>query len=62
MANYNTRGSAQNQSIVMRCCAEDKSALKLIAAKKGTTMSELIRNLLIQEKWIEPSYMANDEI
>ena len=60
MANYNTRGSAQNQSIVMRCCAEDKAALKLIATQKGTTMSELIRTLLIKEKWIEPCYISDE--
>ena len=61
MANISRRGSPQNQSIIIRCAKEDKEAMRMVAASQGTSMSELIRNLLIQNKYIEP-YYASDEI
>jgi len=54
--NYKTRGRAQDHSLVFRCCAEDKAALKKKASELGVTMSEIIRKLLIENEYIQPSY------
>ena len=56
MANYKLRGSSQTESIVMRCTKEDKAALKVLAAENGTSMSDLIRTMLINNKYIKPFY------
>ena len=60
MANIARRGFPQNESIIIRCAKEDKEAMRMAAAASGTSMSELVRGLLIQNKLIEP-YYATDE-
>ena len=60
MANINRRGSTQNQSIVFRCTLEDKVLLKDVASKQGSSISELIRSLLIQHKLIQPTYITDE--
>jgi len=56
MASYKLRGSSQVESIVVRCTAEDKEAIKELASSRGTSMSNVVRELLIENEYIKASY------
>ena len=56
--NIARRGAHQDQSIVFRCTAQDKAAIRLAADHSGLTMSDLIKGLLIKEKIIDAKYKA----
>ena len=52
-----------NESIIIRATQQDKVELKLAAAQQGTTVSTLIRRLLIEQKIISPiTYHSNEEL
>ena len=56
MANYKLRGSSQVESLVVRCTAEDKEAIRELALSQGTSMSNVVRELLIENNYIKASY------
>ena len=47
------RGSAMNESLVLRCTLADKAQLKLAAQQEGLSVSDLVRRLLIQNRYID---------
>lgn len=56
MARVNERGPKQDQIYAFKCTAEDRAAIKHAAMERGTNGSALIKELLIREKIIQPSY------
>jgi predicted DNA binding CopG/RHH family protein len=56
MANKVQRGEAMDQSIIMRCTPSDKINIELEASKRGMNMSQMIRDIMVQQKIIEPTY------
>ena len=50
--NTPTRGKKMDLSIVVRATAEDKAQLKMIAVRKGISMSQLVREVLIERGYI----------
>ena len=54
MPNIASRGEKMNESIVIRATQKDKMELKLAATQQGTTVSTMIRQLLIANKMISP--------
>ena len=62
MANTISRGVKMNESFVMRCSAQDKAELKMAAAQQGTSVSNMIRRILIQGRYISPTSSDNFEV
>ena len=50
--NTPTRGVKMDLSIIVRATAEDKAQLKLIASRQGKSMSQLVREVLIERGYI----------
>ena len=50
--NTPTRGVKMDLSIIVRATAEDKAQLKLIASRQGKSMSQLVREVLIEHGYI----------
>ena len=52
-----------NESVVIRATKQDKVELKLAATQQGTTVSTMIRRMLIEQKIISPiTYHSNEEL
>ena len=47
------RGSAMNESLVLRCTVEDKANLKVAAQSEGLSVSDLVRRVLIEKRYID---------
>ena len=54
--NTKNRGTEQNESLVIRVTAEDKSLVRLAAQRAGLSMSDIIRNALMETNVIKPVY------
>ena len=47
------RGAAMGESLVLRCTPEDKINLKLAAQSEGLSVSDLVRRVLIEKRYID---------
>jgi len=54
MARTIDRGEKMDESIIIRATAKDRAQLKLFAQSRGLNSSAVIRNLLIENKIIDP--------
>jgi len=48
-----------NESLVMRCSIEDKAQLKKEAKQRGQNVSQLIREALINQKILPPTWIED---
>ena len=54
--NTNQRGPKMDQTVIMRCTYEDKAAMIVEAKQRGKNLSQMIRELLIENKIIPPQW------
>ena len=48
------RGEKQTEALVFRCSPTDKASIQKVATERGTNVSALVKQLMIEARIIEP--------
>ena len=56
MANKVQRGEPMKESIIIKVTQSDKIGIELACKQRGVNMSQLIRDLMVRERIIQPAY------